>query len=446
VRQIHKRFVPLIFNAADIAGEKAFVKLLAMSHVLHVPYLQYLSDTYARDRLRVRLQHHRELSPVQWVKLNPHCAQLTADGHLDIVLEIQHAITSFYHRVVPKLTLRPSARVQDSLEQTVEYIIGAIEFVHNLCTANNHTCPLQYDAVIAYLKSADTSGVVKPAMDDDGDMDGDDDGDDDDGKSAAVAAHACTQEIGDIEHKLNGAKCAYKKGAIEAQYTLRDYEKTGTAIADDGVDVEVKTDETFTLRTSRALKQEFDALMNLPAMYKKYGVPEDARFPRQHRFVSMIDRRKPTQNLKMDDVYFYEPPSDCNTIPKQAHLDLWYFDASKKCILPVGHGGGGGGNITSSTSCDGKMLLLSFHVLSADEIRAYLYLEGGAIRFFADDIVNVLPLYFEQSHKNEVFIRSKTCQDMIERVRKKLKDRRFEAFLEQNEIDHSINAVTNWTE
>ena len=46
---------------------------------------------------------------------------------------------------------------------------------------------------------------------------------------------------------------------------------------------------------------------------------------------------------------------------------------------------------------NGQMCVFSFHVMSADEIRCYLFYSGQCLRFYPSDIINVIPELFENS-------------------------------------------------
>ena len=47
----------------------------------------------------------------------------------------------------------------------------------------------------------------------------------------------------------------------------------------------------------------------------------------------------------------------------------------------------------------GQMLVFSFHVLNAEEIRCYLFCNGQCLRFHPNDVVNIIPELFQDSKK-----------------------------------------------
>merc|ERR1712156_24841 len=50
----------------------------------------------------------------------------------------------------------------------------------------------------------------------------------------------------------------------------------------------------------------------------------------------MVDRRKQQKELNpelKDDVFMYEPPADCGSVPKAA-VPEWFVSSSRQCLLP----------------------------------------------------------------------------------------------------------------
>merc|ERR1712087_256034 len=158
---------------------------------------------------------------------------------------------------------------------------------------------------------------------------------------------------------------------------------------------------------------------------KKYAKEKGAakNYPHKSRFCSFMDRRKPDQKEMANEHIFFEPAANCNALPQHpnGHVPLWFFDSSATSIIPsIGYHKEMGKkdvakanmigrapsekNITSGSACAGAMLLLSFHVEAANEIRCYMYLNGQVARFFADDIVDLLPRYFADSEENKAYL------------------------------------------
>ena len=47
----------------------------------------------------------------------------------------------------------------------------------------------------------------------------------------------------------------------------------------------------------------------------------------------------------------------------------------------------------------GQMFVLSYHIISKDEIRCYLFYQGQSFRFYGEDLINVLPIFFMDCKK-----------------------------------------------
>merc|ERR1712129_248994 len=84
--------------------------------------------------------------------------------------------------------------------------------------------------------------------------------------------------------------------------------------------------------------------------------------------------------------------------------------------------------ITSQSKCKGAIISMSFHVLSVDEVRMYLHINGQTIRFFPNDIIDVLPLFFDDtftklaSISNKEFPNSDTAKKLVNQMMINLKD------------------------
>ena len=225
--------------------------------------------------------------------------------------EISHAISSFYHRVVPKLMLSATTEIQDSLEDVSKYIASQVDFVHNMANGNGINnilqCPFQFDACIAFnnVKVSQIMVSTKNNDEDDDDLDDDDD-DDDDGKAENSEFIDC---FGNIKEKLKAEQCLHKIGTINDDQ--KGQEKQDAA------------------RLVRAYKMQFESFKT-DVISKKYKSNEYDHYPQNHRFCSIIDRRKKNEKkgtTDNDELFFYEPPNNCNTIPNGG-VPLWYFDSS----------------------------------------------------------------------------------------------------------------------
>jgi len=247
------------------------------------------------------------------------------------------------------------------------------------------------------------------------DQEDDDDGDDDEDEKDAKF-YDC---VGNVPAKLKANKCLFiKQKVMEAA----DDEKQSSDV------------------TRRLFDAQFRKFKN-GQLKQKYSGKELQEYPRNHRFCSVFDRRAADKSkgiIDGDELIFFEPPDDCNTFPEKKHLPMFYFETSRKCIIP-------GEDVTNienqrikmekmvkNSQCANKggTIVFSFHVESTDEIRCYMYVNGQACRFLADDVRLVLPTLFDMEYAdNKTWIGGKECGELMERMKKQLRDVHFMAFL-----------------
>eukprot|EP01083_Nonionella_stella_P046150 123563_1 len=393
---------------ADFRKDKNILALLAMSHNLNAPFLMYVVDLYHRDRVAVFTRRQKTLSEMEWVNKSKYCRELKSlnSSYVDVV---QHGVLSFFHRVCPKLALKASEHqlcIVDSLSAVAQYIRAQVEFVYSITQEKQASCPFQMDGCIVFdnVQKSVQKDEAKHEDDDDDIEDGDDDDDDYDEEQQLNSA-ALVDVIGDVKYRLKYNQLMHESGAINTLNT--DDEKSEAAA-----------------RIKRRYLDQFGKFKHklIANRGDTYG-----SYPRNYRFCSLVDRRE-----KGDEIIFYEPPNDCCRMPnrKGPEVDLWYFDSSKKCILPASDRHNEV-NIDSGHSANGALLCVSFHVLSVNEIRAYLYWNGTGLRFFPQDIISILPEFFVENKTNKAFKGSVKGRGIVSAMKPKLRDKQFEAFYKE---------------
>ena len=117
IKSIHSKQLQTIFTDANgMANDKNILKALAISEKVNAPYLIYCADLYSRDRITAH-SRGKSLTAATWAKENKHCLQIAKIGNKERDI-IQHAVTSFFHRITPQLLLNSSSKICDSLQQT----------------------------------------------------------------------------------------------------------------------------------------------------------------------------------------------------------------------------------------------------------------------------------------------------------------------------------------
>merc|ERR1719283_28965 len=287
---------------------------------------------------------------------------------VDKDVTVQRAMTSFL-RVCPTLsvTFSPVYVFNDSLEATVKHIVNAAEFVREMAKQPRNR-PFHFDAIIALDHKQEE------------DVD---------------------ESVRDVEDELK---------ANEMRYTISNID-------------DAKSEELFS---------------GAYAKFSKELRFENAR-PTNKRFLGLLDQR---ERVGSEKLVMFEPPLFTDTEAKQSDhvgrdipvnaVPEWSMNASMCLIsrdsqldpkvVPTL------AKFIQKTT-NGHFLAVSFHVAADGCIRAYLFAQSGCIRFCAEDIVNILPLYFVESEQNKGFVRKqKESQEMIERLKASLIDTAFDKF------------------
>ena len=312
-------------------------------------------------------------------------------------------------------------RIDDEIEPTLMYVNAALDFIVGLVESKSKTnelcCPFAMDLSIAV-------GAPKEINNNDKEPDGNDDSDDDDddipNEAAPTGEYQCY--IGDIQKKLDENKLKNVKDELKD--------------IDDG---------------RRAFRESFEKLRE---SVEKEEKEEKNKYPYRKRFISMIDRRKSKKSDKLDDFFLYEPPHGVYTrdIPK-VEASEWYISATRTCLLPnmkynkfeaIGDQNPKNKgqddeknkkpeedtNVGASFHCKGGLLTFSFHVKAIDQIKCYLFWNGQMIRCFADEIFWILPQLFDmEKEENKTYIKSEEFEILVNNMKAKLKDLKYEAFV-----------------
>eukprot|EP01084_Bolivina_argentea_P311079 538415_1 len=413
----------------EFANDKDILKILSVSFIINKPYIQYLVDMYLRDRIK---SLSNGLNIADWIQQNKHFKQLlTMSNGAAIVNGAKSAIQTFFSRVCPCIIYPPEYKIRDSLEKISEYILAIVSFVNSLARQKNTTCPFQVDNCIIFNSTEDTMQMAEFVGDDD---DKDAEIDEKDDKKDPYS-------IGDIKAKLVKEKLKYLAARIsDSKYNMGLPDISALSHDSSSGSTQVTTSSRFT--------HQFNEFKN-NILSKKYKGKAFNDYPRNKRFITVVDRRRKKHEnktflLDSDEVIFFEPPSNCNTFPVN-RSPLWGFDSSRTCIIPnIGYDNGIHETeiqtqIHSKCSCNGKLMVLSFHVESSEEIKCYCYINGQVTRFFAKDILDVLPLFFIENKQNKEFVQSKTAKKSVKYVREKLIDLPFESFYQEYTTRISMN-------
>merc|ERR1712087_68184 len=158
---------------------------------------------------------------------------------------------------------------------------------------------------------------------------------------------------------------------------------------------------------SHSLRQDLKCINDA---FQQFVRTEERESLHHRRLCMFVDRRRSDyerpQHRFSDSVTFYAPKgSDELRVPENGCLfSETFFDLSRKCVIPES-----GDDDKSSVTCRttaGNVLIFSFHVISPDVTRCYLYRQGQSIRFLPRDIKDVLPRLFADSPENLRFVKN----------------------------------------
>ena len=155
-----------------------------------------------------------------------------------------------------------------------------------------------------------------------------------------------------------------------------------------------------------------------------------ARYPERRRFCIFVDRRHGAHTY--DEVVVFSPPNNTNRLNCARgadHVPQAMSQMSRQCLIPdVGYDEGAGlvvaskvgRPIHSGSDVSGQLLTFSFHVESSKEMRVYLSWCGLQMRFYPQDVVELLPTMFGKNRLTLEFQNSdeaKRCVDGLRMVR-----------------------------
>eukprot|EP01084_Bolivina_argentea_P096435 173386_1 len=249
----------------------------------------------------------------------------------------QASINVFCRRLLAKQVViknQITAVINDSIVQISFYIFQFYRFIEQFASQKNSPLPAQIDIVFIVKKYKIIDEIDETKRSDDGK---------DDIEDTVVIG-----DIGDIENRLKEQKHTLKPQPIEWR------------------------------KANRIMLESINTLIE--------------NNTHNQRVVFVIDRRYQKYNGAKDTLYAYQPNKDknchCFEPDPSKFLCEGLIQNTRKCILP---------SVKNETVDIGinhhipSCLTLSFHCLSSNEIRVYLFYNGFGARFFIQDIKYFLP-------------------------------------------------------
>merc|ERR1712228_654239 len=355
------------------------------------PFLTYLIDSFTKEKAAYHYKCKQkekkmpDLTVVTWTKKNKFCKALNKANESK-GQQLESAMTSYANRIMNRLQFEPSYKIEDSLQQIIEYIVSIPLFIKNLI-AKDSIPPFQVDLLIAVKKVIAAFPEIIDEDDDDVDQSHD--------------------EKDDVDPNIDHI------GSIHDGF-----DKMGICYAppNDSSSSDEQGDRTDAIERSIGEKlKDFRSVLK----EKKSQYYDAKTYPHQRRFSLFVDRR-----TKKDKMTMFEPPNDCNKFEKD-HVPEIGFEFLRKCVIPQSDKH----HITAIDRLCGQLMTFMFNVDAKDEMRCYIVWNGQTMRFHGDHISQILPnVFVEGEYGNKEFVAGKELIKMGHQFDKFMEDRRFEQF------------------
>ena len=355
-----------------------------------VSVLQFLSDVFMREKIACKVKSGKSLPFATWIQTNGYMQKLRALGvhHFELITS---AMQSYTTRIAPLMQLDQSVRIQGSLSEVAESFGGVCDFIVVLV---NHydAVPFQFDFPLIFR-------AQRQLVPDDNDSDSDEDE--------------------DIDSDDKGEKNTDEESIFDIGQGVRQFrnETKNKAYA-----FHMRKERSF----ARKMCMAFDTFI---AAWKFRGREFGLR---NRRFILAFDMRSDADlfdDAFEEDKFLIDPPPKSGRFNHQT-VQEWHFEATRQFILP--HAGNSSNRETQTFASRSRVpgaLTFSFHVKSKTEIRCYLYHNGGVMRFMPRDIVDVLPLLFDEDFgDNRYYARSSDAKGACAYCKPRLPDAKFQDF------------------
>eukprot|EP01083_Nonionella_stella_P100251 282482_1 len=360
------------------------------------PEQQRLSQYITTRPFLVELRDALQKIQIDQNKINQYfdsqCEVINHKNQRQRVLDLEQMIRVYPDRIGPRLRPHNGPLINDNLETISKYIVASAKFVHKLIdkeTKHIGGVPCLIDFII----------ILEPAIHRD---------------QSPHIYYDNADVIGDVIKHLHATQCTTVTTHV-------------APIAEEEKDMELETPDQI------ARKFLQDGFFQLRDKIQN----KDKTYPSGRRFNMIIDRRVQSKTHKNDKdvLIMFEPPADCNRLPKIS-IPETYFDLSRLCLIPkegyvechkrTPDDEAHTKSINATTVSHGQIFTLSYHVWAADAIKCYLLWQGQCHRFYPQDILELLPFIFEKNTQNKQFIASNMAKKLI--MEMPLMDTRFEKF------------------
>eukprot|EP01084_Bolivina_argentea_P105331 188602_1 len=311
-------------------------------------------------------------------------------------LSLETAVITYPKRIGDHLVLGQSHKIKDNLKIIATYIVVSGIFIKQLLSEQKKSAPFLLDFMLVFPPLISDHKVV---------------GIPNDFYDHEIKKNEFDQHkkdvIGDICNDLKQTNCIYHE----------------TSVSDTVFENQSIYMDPIPLARTWIQKGLFGFCRKLKMNREKY--------PQYSRLNIIVDRRNAYDKKTKDPLILFEPPDYCNKIPKEQHPPELYFDLSRRCLIPRPESEekmdiNQTNSLDARDAANGQLMTFSYHVRAEDDIKCYLLWNQQCVRFYPEDILELLPHLFIMDKYNKKWVESMDAIRLVKQM--EIPDRKFEKF------------------
>jgi len=175
-------------------------------------------------------------------------------------------------------------------------------------------------------------------------------------------------------------------------------------------------DQLYVARTVETMTSCFEELKR--DMQRTGNCSE--HYPKHRRFCVYVNRT--AEKKEDDELFMFSPPNNVNQLDTDAHIPQIMREMSAECLIPrpnYHEGTDAAGSAFSTRTKFGRapLMTFSFHVESTEQIRVYLHFNGRSLRFYPQDMVEVLPNLFRDTRPAQIAVAQQRYVNALNMIR-----------------------------
>ena len=379
IKKIYSLQCPLLVEHSNPDKGYAWLETAVLARYNDIPLISYIIDTYNRYRIDnafIDKEEIQDIKPYRFISLVPFYKELYDQDRRgtrikslfeELLVGVGEYLHGFRFQPPVPLNLDIDQKFTDNVGDILIYIYAVSQMLNSVIKKEKKgdfdpIMPFQFDlAIIPWIRNVDIKTEIDYMMHSDDKSSSDSDCSEDEATDHEVEDAIPNYPI--IEaldtHHVRRVSFKIQKATLQSKHLTQIAARFG---------------------------QEFKAI----------------KMFHRGRHVMVVNRRETEE----DDIYIYSP-----RLSSKGASKTWYDRIEKhfvnesliyktrQCLIPgldtekkwnYGHGPHTGAR-------DKNMIILSFHMISKEVLRCYLYIKGGVTRFEAKDLATLLPKYFKST-------------------------------------------------